>query len=61
MKHILFIIAVSLFVICSLLFAACLDQNREIQTIYSTLESRCPKPSCFDKDTLSCVITYQVP
>lgn len=35
--------------------------QEELQRVYGTLSSRCTEPSHFEKDTLSCVITYQVP
>lgn len=34
--------------------------QEELKRVYSTLSSRCEKPSHFEKDTLSCVVTYQL-
>lgn len=37
------------------------EAQDELKHVYAELKSRCIEPSHFEKDTLSCVITYQVP
>ena len=50
-------------VIVTMLYAAfqATVAQEELRHVYSTLSERCESPAFFDRESVSCVIMYQVP
>lgn len=43
------------------LLIAYMHAENDNRRIYNTLQERCESPAFFDRESLSCVIVYQVP